>query len=261
MSADQTSTGGSSVPPTADIGGPVPSSPTTDDGRTLIADSAGEPAPATSSLGGTRFRVVRFHARGGLGEVFVAEDAELGRPVALKGIRSDRAGDPANRKRFVREAEITGGLEHPGVVPVYSLGSSADGLPYYDFSDLVAGGTQWIDRHGVAHPVTVNDIVIVAPYNAHVGAIERACALCENNMIMSSDLPPQIVEFANEATARKSRGMLPVGKSLDEFIQEQEREYIEATLAKFKGSREKAASVLGISMATLYRKLEIKGKK
>jgi transcriptional regulator with PAS, ATPase and Fis domain len=92
-------------------------------------------------------------------------------------------------------------------------------------------------------------------------AIERACALCENNMIMPSDLPPQIVEFANEASARKARSMLPVGKSLDEFIQEQEREYIEATLAKFKGSREKAASVLGISMATLYRKLEIKGKK
>jgi DNA-binding NtrC family response regulator len=92
-------------------------------------------------------------------------------------------------------------------------------------------------------------------------AIERACALCENNTIMTSDLPPQIVEFANEASARKSRLAMPVGKSLDEFIQEQEREYIEATLAKFKGSREKAASVLGISMATLYRKLEIKGKK
>ena len=43
-------------------------------------------------------------------------------------------------------------------------------------SDLVAGGTQWIDRHGVAHPVTVDDIVIVAPYNAHVGGIERALA-------------------------------------------------------------------------------------
>ena len=38
-------------------------------------------------------------------------------------------------------------------------------------------------------------------------------------------------------------------------------EYIEATLAKFKGAREKAASMLGISMATLYRKLEIKGRK
>jgi DNA-binding NtrC family response regulator len=84
-------------------------------------------------------------------------------------------------------------------------------------------------------------------------AIERACALCENDVIMADDLPPQIVDHVSDA--------LPVGKSLDEFIQEQERAYIEATLAKFKGAREKAASVLGISMATLYRKLEIKGKK
>jgi two-component system response regulator PilR (NtrC family)/two-component system response regulator AtoC len=84
-------------------------------------------------------------------------------------------------------------------------------------------------------------------------AIERACALCENEIIMSNDLPPQIVEHVADN--------LPVGKSLDEFIQEQERAYIEATLTKFKGAREKAASVLGISMATLYRKLEIKGKR
>jgi transcriptional regulator with PAS, ATPase and Fis domain len=92
-------------------------------------------------------------------------------------------------------------------------------------------------------------------------AIERACALCENDLIMPNDLPPQIVEHANEEAAKKARAALPVGKSLDEFIQEQEREYIEATLANFKGAREKAASVLGISMATLYRKLEIKGKR
>ncbi|HEY1582454.1 MAG TPA: sigma-54 dependent transcriptional regulator [Chthoniobacterales bacterium] len=86
-------------------------------------------------------------------------------------------------------------------------------------------------------------------------AIERASALCENNLIAPNDLPPQILEHGGQ------RGGVLVGKSLDEFIQEQEREYIEATLAKFKGSREKAAGVLGISMATLYRKLEIKGRK
>ncbi len=110
-----------------------------------------------------------------------------------------------------------------------------------------------------AHPIKIDpqavELLSRYDYPGNVreleNAIERACALCEDNMIMSSDLPPQIVEFANEATARKSRAMMPVGKSLDEFIQEQEREYIEATLAKFKGSREKAASVLGISMATL----------
>jgi DNA-binding NtrC family response regulator len=54
---------------------------------------------------------------------------------------------------------------------------------------------------------------------------------------------------------------VPVGQSLDEFIQQQERTYIDATLAHCGGSREKAASMLEISMATLYRKIEPKNKK
>jgi tetratricopeptide (TPR) repeat protein len=78
-----------------------------------------------------RYRILRPHARGGLGEVFVAEDAELGRNVALKEIQTRFAGDSSSRERFVREAEITGGLEHPGIVPVYGLGTYADGRPFY----------------------------------------------------------------------------------------------------------------------------------
>jgi tRNA A-37 threonylcarbamoyl transferase component Bud32/tetratricopeptide (TPR) repeat protein len=66
-----------------------------------------------------------------LGEVFVAEDAELHRQVALKEIQERHAHDPASRGRFVLEAEITGGLEHPGIVPVYGLGTYADGRPFY----------------------------------------------------------------------------------------------------------------------------------
>jgi transcriptional regulator with PAS, ATPase and Fis domain len=87
-------------------------------------------------------------------------------------------------------------------------------------------------------------------------AIERACALCDDDMILPSDLPPQIVDYSNDDTHER----LPIGKSLDEFIQQQERKYIEATIARYKGAREKAATVLGISMATLYRKLEMKAK-
>jgi serine/threonine protein kinase/tetratricopeptide (TPR) repeat protein len=78
-----------------------------------------------------RYQVVRPHARGGLGDVFVALDTELHREVALKEIRPQHAHDPRSRSRFVQEAEITGGLEHPGVVPVYGLGSHGDGRPFY----------------------------------------------------------------------------------------------------------------------------------
>jgi eukaryotic-like serine/threonine-protein kinase len=80
---------------------------------------------------GIRFRNLRPHARGGLGEVFVAEDAELKREVAVKEIQLHRADDPISRARFVREAEITGALEHPGIIPVYGLGTHPDGRPYY----------------------------------------------------------------------------------------------------------------------------------
>ncbi len=83
--------------------------------------------PATAS----RFRILRFHARGGLGEVFVADDIELHREVALKQIQGRHGDHPESRTRFVREAEITGGLEHPGIVPVYGLGHYDDGRPFY----------------------------------------------------------------------------------------------------------------------------------
>jgi serine/threonine protein kinase/Flp pilus assembly protein TadD len=78
-----------------------------------------------------RFRILRPHARGGLGEVLVARDTELNREVALKQIQARFADDPLSRSRFLIEAEITGGLEHPGIVPVYGLGHYADGRPFY----------------------------------------------------------------------------------------------------------------------------------
>ena len=85
----------------------------------------------TATSDGQRFCVLRPHARGGLGAVFVALDAELNREVAVKQILDQHADDPVSRQRFMNEAEITGGLEHPGIVPVYGLGTYGDGRPYY----------------------------------------------------------------------------------------------------------------------------------
>jgi serine/threonine-protein kinase len=85
----------------------------------------------SSRRAGSRFRLLRFHREGGLGRVFLARDDELGREVALKEIRPDKADAADLRARFVLEAEVTGGLEHPGIVPVYSLGSYDDGRPFY----------------------------------------------------------------------------------------------------------------------------------
>jgi serine/threonine-protein kinase len=79
----------------------------------------------------SHFRLVRFHARGGLGEVLLVHDEDLQRDVALKRIQQTPAPLTAQQDRFLREAEITARLEHPGVVPVYGLGQDAAGRPCY----------------------------------------------------------------------------------------------------------------------------------
>jgi eukaryotic-like serine/threonine-protein kinase len=95
------------------------------------ADRTASYGIGTATSDGLRFRVLRPHARGGLGAVFVALDTELHREVALKQMLDHHADNPASRQRFLVEAEITGGLEHPGIVPVYGLGNYADGRPFY----------------------------------------------------------------------------------------------------------------------------------
>jgi tRNA A-37 threonylcarbamoyl transferase component Bud32 len=89
------------------------------------------PEPDGSDPWQTRYRKVRDHARGGLGIVYVAHDRELNRHVALKEIQEDHADRTDSRARFLLEAEVTGGLEHPGIVPVYGLGQYPDGRPFY----------------------------------------------------------------------------------------------------------------------------------
>jgi hypothetical protein len=95
------------------------------------ADRTFSYAVDTATRAGQRLRVVRPHARGGLGAVFVALDQELDREVALKQIVDSHADDPISRQRFLLKSQVTGGLEHPGIVPVYGLGRYGDGRPYY----------------------------------------------------------------------------------------------------------------------------------
>jgi serine/threonine protein kinase/tetratricopeptide (TPR) repeat protein len=102
-----------------------------DEHATLIPESPSSSSPDLPSEHRPRFRILRHHASGGLGRVFVAYDQELNREVALKEIHARFAHLADCRTRFLLEAEVTGQLEHPGIVPVYGLGRYANGLPYY----------------------------------------------------------------------------------------------------------------------------------
>ncbi len=100
------------------------------DSSSFIPDSPTVDFIDPSKHGG-RFRVLRPHRKGGLGAVSVARDEELNRDVALKEVLKKHAHNKSARDRLVVEAEITGGLEHPGIVPVYGLGVYQDGNPFY----------------------------------------------------------------------------------------------------------------------------------
>ena len=82
-----------------------------------------------------RYRVTRRIGKGGMGEVMLARDEQVGRDVAIKRMR---AANPSERAilRFLREASVQGRLEHPAVVPVHEIGRDADGLPFFVMKKL-----------------------------------------------------------------------------------------------------------------------------
>jgi two-component system response regulator AtoC len=120
-------------------------------------------------------------------------------------------------------------------------------------------------------------------------AIERAATLCEDNVIQAGDLPPSLIQNLPQQTAAmqakvndiaqlpvasdapanlyplngprpavnsaEAQPALPADSSLKDFLREQEVAYLNRTLAQTGGDKEKAALMLGISLATLYRKL------
>ena len=70
----------------------------------------------------TRYSIVRRLGQGGLGNVWLARDEKLRRNVAIKELNRQALEHPKSWQRFHREAEITGHLEHPNVVPLYQFG-------------------------------------------------------------------------------------------------------------------------------------------
>ena len=105
--------------------GPGSRTPSFYPGTSPAPDDA-EPLPPSG-----RYVPIHHHKDGGMGRIHLALDTELNRHVAFKEIQPTLAHLPQIVRHFLFEAEITGRLEHPGVVPVYGLGRFADGRPHY----------------------------------------------------------------------------------------------------------------------------------
>jgi serine/threonine protein kinase len=137
-------------------------------------------------LADTKYRLLEELGRGGMGTVYLAEDAMLGRRVALKVVGTGVAA-PQAAERLLREAGIIARLEHPGIVPVHDAGALPDGRVFYAMKrvdgrrlDELAAGAALPERlrifqriceavafahaHGVIHRDLKPENVMVGPF-------------------------------------------------------------------------------------------------
>src|SRR5262245_25076426 len=117
-----------------------------------------------------RFDITRLIARGGMGEVYLAKDAVLGRDLALKILRQDVTRDSDRLERFVLEARAASALNHPHLIAIDDIGESSpkrNGAPVgppvlYIAMELVAGETLRSSLEGGRRPSLERTIEFMA---------------------------------------------------------------------------------------------------
>jgi len=154
-----------------------------------------DPVPNTMVDG--RYRVLSRLGSGGMADVFLAEDQQLGRKVALKLLHHRFAQDPDFVERFRREAQAAAGLQHPNVVSVYDRGSFDD--TYYIAMEYLPGRSlkQLIRQEAPLDPLRAIDITIqilkAARFAHRRGVIHRD--LKPHNVIVDESDHAKVTDF------------------------------------------------------------------
>jgi serine/threonine protein kinase len=150
-----------------------------------------------------KYRLDSHLSSGGMGAVFRATHAMLGKPVAVKLIKGELVTSPETARRFQREARAATSLSHPGIVAVYDLGQTDDGTLYIAM-ELVDGRSlkDEIRRHGRIDPArTVRLLRQVA----------SALAVAHRQQIIHRDLKPQNVMLTRDADGQELAKLLDFG--------------------------------------------------
>ena len=154
-------------------------------------DLTGLDAPAAGPC-----RLVEEIARGGMGVVLRARDEALGRDLAVKVLLPEHLGNAELRDRFLREARLTGRLQHPGIPPVHGVGQLPDGRPFFSMK-LVAGQT--LAQRLRARTSPSNDLLRL------LGVFEQVCqavAYAHSQGIIHRDLKPSNIMLGEFGAAQ-----------------------------------------------------------
>ncbi|MGW1173406.1 protein kinase domain-containing protein [Kitasatospora sp. NPDC002543] len=150
-----------------------------------------------STVGDGRYRLTHRLGRGGMAEVFAAEDVRLGRTVAVKLLRGELAQDDVARLRFTREAHAVAALNHHSIVAVYDTGEEyvGDESTPYIVMELVEGRTVRELLADEEAPPVDQALIIIA------GVLE-ALAYSHRNGIVHRDIKPANVIITNTGAVK-----------------------------------------------------------
>lgn len=144
------------------------------------------------------FRLLRRLGGGGMGVVFLAEQAAVGRDVALKLIRPDQLYFPNIRERFQREIEAIARLSHPGIVQVHSIGEDK-GIPFYSM-EYIRGISlaEVIAAFGARNPAELDGESLRALLSGHESASERDSKSDERESVFRGEWAQVCVNIARQ---------------------------------------------------------------
>ena len=176
--------------------------------RVVLRDTDGTPPiirPASAEVparadGGGRYQFFGEIGRGGVGAVLKGRDPDLGRELAVKVLLEKHCNDAEMVCRFVEEAQIAGQLQHPGIVPIYELGTFSDRRPYFAMK-LVKGrtlaalvGGRPSPRHELPRYLAIFEAIAQAVGYAHArGVIHRD--LKPSNVMVGSFGEVQVMDW------------------------------------------------------------------
>lgn len=138
---------------------------------------------------GPRYATVKELGRGGMGEVALVEDRDIGRPVAMKKLHASESG-PSSIARFVDEVRTIGSLEHPNIVPIHDVGVDEDGR-FFFVMKYVDGETleSVIDRLQRGDPATLREYDMPRRIEILVGIL-RALSFAHERGVIHRDIKP-----------------------------------------------------------------------